>query len=416
MTRKTLPQIGRSSEAVLEELRAMKTGDIDWKAGKAPLFYFKASDEVSEMGRSAFFEYFYENALGGGRAFPSVKQMENDIIDMALSLFSAPEGACGFMSTGGTESIILAIQTCRDWTRNARGMKQHRGNIVAPESIHPAFEKGAKLMDLEVRRVPVRADFRADVAAMEALVDDDTIMVAGSAPCFPYGVIDPITELAAMARRRGLWMHVDACVGGYLAPFARMIGRDIPAFDFAVDGVQSISADLHKFGFCPKPASTVFYRNPDLAQFQAFDFDDWPNGRFYTTTICGTRPAGGVSGAWAVFNHLGIDGYKRIASELMAFVDDFKARVLQIPGMRIIGEPDLSIVAYTSDEVDIFRVAELMSAKGYLPGLLQKPRALHRMMSLVHAPVVDAYLEELRAAIDTLRAAPGQQASIEATY
>jgi glutamate/tyrosine decarboxylase-like PLP-dependent enzyme len=262
----------------------------------------------------------------------------------------------------------------------------------------------------------VRADFRADVAAMESAIDDDTIMVAGSAPCFPYGVIDPITELAAMARRRGLWMHVDACVGGYLAPFARMIGRDIPAFDFAVDGVQSISADLHKFGFCPKPASTVFYRNPDLARFQAFDFDSWPNGRFYTTTICGTRPAGGVSGAWAVFNHLGIDGYKRIASELMAFVDDFKARVLQIPGMRIIGEPDLSIVAYTSDEVDIFRVAELMSAKGYLPGLLQKPRALHRMMSLVHAPVVDAYLEELRAAIDALRAAPGQQASIEASY
>jgi len=416
MTRKTLPQTGISSETVLEELRAMKVDDIDWKGGKAPLFYFKASDDVSEMGRSAFFEYFYENALGGGRAFPSVKQMETDIVDMALSLFSAPDEACGFMSTGGTESIILAIQTCRDWTRNARGMQQHRGNIIAPESIHPAFEKGAKLMDLEVRRVPVRADFRADVAAMEALIDDDTIMIAGSAPCFPYGVIDPISDLAAMAKRRGLWMHVDACVGGYLAPFARMIGRQIPEFDFAVDGVQSISADLHKFGFCPKPASTVFYRNAELAHFQAFDFSGWPNGRFYTATICGTRPAGGVAGAWAVFNHLGVDGYKHIASELMSFVDDFRARVLQIPGMRIIGDPDLSIVAYTTDDVDIFRVAELMSVKGYLPGLLQKPKALHRMMSLVHAPVADAYLKELRSAIETLRAAPDEKATIKATY
>ena len=416
MTRKTLPQSGKSSAVLLEELRAMKAGDIDWKGGKAPLFYFKASDDVSEMGRSAFFEYFFENALGGGRAFPSVKQMETDIVEMALSLFSAPDDACGFMSTGGTESIILAIQTCRDWTRNQRGMKQHRGNIVAPESIHPAFEKGAKLMDLEVRRVPVGADYRADVAAMEAMIDDDTIMVAGSAPCFPYGVIDPITELAAMAQRRGLWMHVDACVGGYLAPFVRMIGRDIPAFDFAIDGVQSISADLHKFGFCPKPASTVFYRNAERAAFQAFDFSGWPNGRFYTTTIVGTRPAGGVAGAWAVFNHLGIDGYKRIASELMSFIDEFKARVLEIPGMRIIGDPDLSIVAYTSDDVDIFRVAELMSAKGYLPGLLQQPRALHRMMSLVHAPVVDAYLEELRRATDALRAAPDAEATIKATY
>lgn len=416
MTRKTLPETGRSSEALLRELRAMKAGDIDWKAGKAPLFYFKASDEVSEMGRSAFFEYFYENALGGGRAFPSVKHMETDIVEMALSLFSAPDDAQGFMSTGGTESIILAIQTCRDWTRHDRGMEQLRGNIVAPESIHPAFEKGAKLMDLEVRRIPVGPDYRADVAAMEAAIDDETIMVAGSAPCFPYGVIDPITELAAMAKRRGLWMHVDACVGGYLAPFVRMIGRDIPAFDFSVDGVQSISADLHKFGFCPKPASTVFYRSAERARFQAFDFDGWPNGRFYTTTICGTRPAGGVSGAWAVFNHLGIDGYKRIASELMGFIDDFKARVLEIPGMRIIGDPHLSIVAYTSDDVDIFRVAELMAGKGYLPGLLQKPRALHRMMSLVHAPVVDDYIGELRAAVDALRTNPGEQASIKATY
>lgn len=416
MTRKTLPQSGKSSEAVLSEMRALKAGDIDWKGGKAPLFFFKASEAVSEMGRSAFFEYFFENALGGGRAFPSVKQMENDIIDMALGLFSAPDNASGFMSTGGTESIVLAIQACRNWTRSQRGNQEHRGNLVVPESIHPAFEKGARLMDLEVRRVPVRADYRADVAAMEAAIDEDTIMVAGSAPCFPYGVIDPITELAAMAQRHSLWMHVDACVGGYLAPFARMIGRDIPAFDFAIEGVQSISADLHKFGFCPKPASTVFYRDAERASFQAFDFDGWPNGRFYTTTIVGTRPAGGVAGAWAVFNHLGIDGYKRIATELMTFIDDFKARVLEIPGMRIIGDPDLSIVAYTSDEVDIFRVAELMSAKGYLPGLLQKPRALHRMMSLVHAPVADAYLEELRIAIDTLRAAPDEKATIKATY
>lgn len=416
MTRKTMPEFGKSQEAVLSELRALKGGDIDWKGGKSPLFVFKANDDVSEMGRAAFFEYFSENALGGGRAFPSVKQMETEVVEMALSLFQAPVGAQGFMSTGGTESIIQAIQTCRDWSRHQRGDKTLRGNIVVPYSMHPAFEKGARLMDIEVRRVPVGADFRADVVAMESMIDENTIMVAGSAPCFSFGVIDPITELAAMAQRRGLWMHVDACVGGYVAPFARMIGRAIPDFDFSIAGVSSISADLHKFGFCPKPASTVFYRDADMTRFHAFDFDAWPNGRFYTTTICGTRPAGGVAGAWAVFNHLGIEGYQRITRELMGFVDDFKHGVLQIPGMRIVGEPDLSIVAFTSDEVDIFRVAEHMTAKGYLPGLLQKPKALHRMMSLLHAPASEIYLKDLRIAVDAVREAPQAKAALEASY
>ncbi|MEO8921711.1 MAG: aminotransferase class V-fold PLP-dependent enzyme [Caldimonas sp.] len=416
MTRMTMPEFGKPSEAVLAELRARKANDIDWEGGKAPLFVFKASDDVSEMGRAAFFEYFFENALGAGRAFPSVKQMETEVVEMALGLFHAPTGAKGFMSTGGTESILEAIQTCRDFTRAKRGNKQLRGNIVAPESIHPAFDKGARLMDLEVRRIPVRADFRADVIAMEAAIDENTIMVAGSAPCFCYGVIDPLTELAVVAKSKGLWMHVDACVGGYVAPFVKMIGRAIPDFDFSIEGVCSISADLHKFGFCPKPASTVFYRDADMAKFHAFDFNNWPNGRFYTTTICGTRPAGGVAGAWAVFNYLGIEGYKRIATELMGFIDKFKEGVQKIPSMRIVGNPDLSIVAYTSDEIDVFRVAELMQAQGYLPGLLQRPKALHQMMSLVHARACGTYLKNLQAAVDVVREAPRDKAVIDATY
>jgi sphinganine-1-phosphate aldolase len=370
---------------------------------------------VYEAGKAGFFEYFSENALGAKRAYPSVKRMEDEIIDMALGLFNAPEGAQGFMSTGGTESIIQAVQSCRDFNRAARGDRRHRGNIVASETAHPAFDKGAKLMDLDVRRAPVGPDLRMDLAAMEALIDDDTIMLVGSAPNFPYGMIDPITALGEMATRRGVWLHVDACVGGYLAPFVRMIGRAIPDFDFGVAGVCSLSADLHKYGFCPKPASTVFYRDAARAKHHFFDADVWPNGRFLTSTICGTRPAGGVAGAWATLNFLGVDGYKRIATELMGFVDAYKAAVCDVGGLKILGAPDLAIVSYGSDEFDVFRVAELMSGKGWLPGLTQKPRGIHRMMSLVHARAFEPYMDDLRAAVGVVRQSGGD-ATIKATY
>jgi sphinganine-1-phosphate aldolase len=411
------PHAGRPQSEVLAEIRAMKAKDADWQHGRVPLYVFKATDAVTEVGRDAFFEFFTENALGGRRAFPSVKRMEDEVIEMALDLFHAPDGAQGFMTTGGTESIIQAVQTCRNWERTRRGDPVHRGNIVGAESLHPAFNKAAQLMDLSVRRVPVGPDLRADFVAIEEAIDEDTILLVGSAPCFPYGTIDPIMAMGELAQRRNIWLHVDACVGGYLAPFAKQIGRDIPDFDFIVPGVSSISADLHKFGFCPKPASTVFYRTSEKAQVHGFDFNDWPNGRFLTGTLVGTRPAGGVAAAWATFNFLGREGYRQIARDLMAFVDAYKVGVSEIAGLQILGKPDLSIVAYGSDELDIFRVAEVMSEKGWLPGLVQKPKAIHRMMSMLHAPSLPEYLSDLRAAVGVVRQAGSQQAAaIKATY
>ncbi len=252
--------------------------------------------------------------------------------------------------------------------------------------------------------------------ALEDLIDDDTIMIVGSAPSSPFGMIDPIPELGQIAERRGVWLHVDACVGGYLAPFVRMNGRKLADFDFAVPAVCSLSADLHKFGFCPKPASTVFYRDADKAQHHMFDADVWPNGRFLTSTIVGTRPAGGVAGAWATMQFLGRDGYMRVAAALMDFVDAYQAGIRATGGLKVLGKPDLSIVAFGSDEFDVFRVAELMSEKGWLGGLVQKPKGIHRMMSMFHEPVLDEYLDDLRAAVGVVRQAPPSQATIRASY
>lgn len=414
--RAKLPVKGRSKEAIHSDLRAMKENDADWQHGRVPLYVFKATDDLYDIGRSAFFEYFTENALGARRAFPSVKRMEQNIVEMALDLFNAPPEAQGFMTTGGTESIIQAVQSCRDQVRAQRRNPAHRGNIVAPESAHPAFNKAARLMDLTVKRAPVGPDLRADPAALEALIDADTIMLVGSAPSFPYGVIDPISQIGTVADKHGLWLHVDACVGGYLAPFVRMIGRDIPDFDFSIPAVASISADLHKFGFCPKPASTVFYRDTDRARHHGFSFGDWPNGTFLTSTIAGTRPAGGVAGAWATFQFLGVEGYKQIASDLMSFVDRYKAAVSDIRGLHILGQPHLSIVVYGSEEFDIFRVAEVMSERGWVPGLVQKPKGIHRMMSMVHAGALDDYLSDLRTSVGVVRQSGTTRSALKADY
>ncbi len=408
------PATGRPRTEIDAALAAMSDGDADWRGGRVPLFVFGAGQEVSDVGRAAFNTFFNENALGGSRAFPSVKRMEGEVVAMALDLFHAPSGAVGFMTSGGTESIVLAVQAARNWSRAHRADPAHRGNLVLPISAHPAFDKAAKLMDLEVRRVSLRLDLRADPVGMETAVDADTIMLVGSVPCFPYGVIDPIPDLAELALRRNTWLHVDACVGGYFAPFAQALGRPIPPFDLGVAGVSSLSADLHKFGFCPKPASTVFYADPARAAGAGFDLDVWPNGRFATATLVGTRPAGGVAGAWAVINFLGRDGYLAIAERLLTMKDAYVTGIRAIDGAAVFGDPDLSIIGFGAPGRDVAAIASGLTERGWVPGLLRDPPGLHMMMSLLHEPARPRYLSDFRAALAAAPAA--RNTSITATY
>lgn len=411
----TLPERGTDWAALDTAMSAMTAGDIDWRRGRAPLYTFYATESVETIGRQAYMKYMSENALGGRRAFFGLRRMEEEVLSIGLDLFNAPDGADGTMTTGGTESILLAVKGCRDWWRARHGTRRPL-NIVAPVSAHPAFEKAGDLMDIAVRRVPLAADFRADVAAVGGAIDDGTMMIVGSAPCFPHGVIDPIDALGALALEREVWLHVDACVGGYVAPFVRMLGRDVPAFDLGVPGVRSLSADLHKFGFCPKPASTVFYRDRADAERQAFDSDVWPNGRFTTRTLVGTRPAGGVSAAWAVLHHLGREGYVEIARRLMAMMDAYADGIEAIDGLHLWVRPQLTIINYGAREVDIFAVAERMRERGWLAGLTRDPRGMHAMMSLQHEPVRDEFLADLAACVGLVRKAAGPASALDATY
>lgn len=409
------PEQGRSRAELMNQMARLAEGDAAWRSGRVPLYVFGATSDVAELGRDAFLAFFSENALGSRRAFGSLKHMEEEVVAMGLDLFHAPDGAAGNMTSGGTESIVIAVKACRDWTRTRRGTPRHRGNIVLPVTAHPAFDKAARLMDLDARRIPVRTDLRADPPAMAAAIDQATIMLVGSAPCFPYGVIDPLTELSSLAVTRDLWLHVDACVGGYLAPFVRDLGRPIPDFDFVLSGTASLSADLHKFGFCPKPASTVFFRDATRARAAAFDLDVWPSGRFTTATIVGTRPGGGVAAAWAVLNHLGREGYRTIARRLLDMRDAYIDGIRSISGLRVYGEPDLTILSFGSDCISMAAVADAMASCGWVPGLIREPPGMHLMLSLLHEDARGAYLTDLAHSVAAApRAAPGQSAL--ATY
>jgi glutamate/tyrosine decarboxylase-like PLP-dependent enzyme len=404
--RVSFPEKGIVWEDIEPQLSEMAGGDEGWHEGRVPLYVFKATDEVYEVGRDAYFKFFAENALGGKRAFHSVARMEREVVDMALDLFQAPEGASGGMTTGGTESIFLAVRACREWARGTKGRKGPF-NIVAAASAHPAFDKAGDSMDIPVKRVALREDFKAEASAMKAAIDDDTIMIVGSAPCFPHGVVDDIAELGEIALDTDVWLHVDACVGGYLAPFVKRLGRVFPDFDFAAPGVRSLSADLHKFGFAPKPSSTVLYRMEEDFQRQIFDVDPWTYGRMTTSTLVGTRPAGGIAGSWAVFKHLGIDGYTQVAADLMEMVDGYVAGIEAISGLRMHVKPDLTIINFGSDEIDIFSVAEKMAESGWVPGLTQRPEGMHAMLSMLHAPARETYLRDLARAVSTVRSDGG---------
>ncbi|HEY3181069.1 MAG TPA: aspartate aminotransferase family protein [Casimicrobiaceae bacterium] len=415
MTRSSLPPVGLAREEIFARMKIYAASDIDWRHGRVPLYVFKANDEIAAIGRDAFIEFFTENGLGGKRAFHSLRRMEDEVVGIGLSLFHAPDDAGGYLTTGGSESIIAMVKACRDWTRENDGAPDRRGNIVMPYSAHPAFTKAARLMDLEPRRVALGHDFRADVMAMADAIDSETLLIVGSAPCFPYGTIDPIIALGDLAQERGLWLHVDACVGGYLAPFVAKAGYPVPPFDFTVPGVTSLSADLHKFGFCPKPASTVFYRSAAQAALQPFEIDDWPGGKFATATLVGTRPGGAIAGAWATLHAMGEQGYVETARDIMELVARYR-RGIEAIGLTVVGAPELSILCFTSTDVDMLQVGEAMTQRGWLPGLVREPRAMHLMLSMLHAGACDDYLRDLRESVTQVRSENRTTTTIAATY
>ena len=406
-----LPETGADWDQLKGRMGDYAAGDVRWREGKTAVYVFNAGPEIERVQKEAYALFQSENGLGP-LAFPSLKRMEEEVVGFGLGLLHGPDAAAGAITSGGTDSITMALKAARDYARKARGIAGPL-NIVLPRSAHPAFDKAAAVMEIEVRRTPLK-ELLADPAAMAAAADASTVMIVGSAPNFPYGLIDPIAELSALALERDLWLHVDACVGGYMAPFVRMNGGDVPPFDFELPGVRSMSADLHKYGYCAKGASTVFFRSAELMKFMVFEFKDWPGGRMVTPTLAGTRPGGAISAAWAVMNVLGVTGYRAKHRAVTDTRQKIEAGVTAL-GFEVLGRPQLGIVAFHHPAADNLALWGKMRERGWFTSLTTEPLSLHLMLSPFHAEVADGYLADLAWALAEVKAGASSAAG-EARY
>ena len=399
-----MPEQGRPWADVKEDLLTRGANDAKWRDGRTAVYVFNAGDEIAAIQKEAYAAFMSENGLGP-LAFPSLAQMEKDVVSMGLNLLHGPDGSTGAMTSGGTDSITMAIKTARDYARS-QGRARERANIILPFSAHLAFDKAAHLMDIEVRRIPIKTDgtYEADVPAMAAACDPDTIMMVGSAPNFPHGIIDPIEALSEVAVRKQIWLHVDACVGGYFAPFARMNGVPVPAFDFELPGVHSMSADLHKYGYAAKGASTVLFRSDELFAHMPFDMRQWSGAPMKTPTLAGTRPGGAISAAWAVMTHLGVEGYKRLQGQVCETRERVEEGVKRL-GFDVLGNPMLGLIAFRHPDHHAFAIYGEIYRRGWFTSVTKEPPSLHLMLSPKHADFIDDYLSDLEASVEAVAAA-----------
>ncbi len=396
-----LPQRGRSRKELLQEMRDLRSADVNWQDGRVFSLVFPAGEEALRLLKEAYTLYFSENALNP-TAFPSLRRMETEVIAMSATLLGSQGQVVGNMTSGGTESILMAVKTARDWAR------AERPDIAAPEmvlplSAHPAFDKAGHYFGVRAVHTPLTADFQADVAAMRAAITPNTILLVGSAPSYPQGIVDPIPELAALAQEHGLLCHTDACVGGFMLPFVRRLGYPVPDFDFAVPGVTSLSADLHKYGYAAKGASLILYRDAALRRHQLFAYTDWPGGIYASPTMGGTRPGGAIAAAWAIMNYLGEEGYLKLAGEVMAATRRIQEGVAAIDGLAVLGRPAMSVMALGSSKVNVYEVGDEMALRGWHLDRQQFPPSLHLTINPAHIGRTDAFLHDLRAAVRAAR-------------
>ena len=395
------PAAGRPRPELLREMEALRDGDVRWREGKVFGLVYDAGEEVGCLLQEANDLFHAENGLNP-MAFPSLRRFETEVVGMALDLLGGGREAAGNMTAGGTESLLMAVKTARDWARVHRPQVD-RPQMILPLSAHPGLDKGAHYFGVEILRTPVGPDLRADVAAARRAISPETILLVGSAPSYPHGVMDPIGELAALAQEKGLLMHVDACLGGFMLPFVRMLNYPVPDFDLSVPGVTSLSADLHKYGYGPKGSSVILYRDRELRRHQSFVTTDWPGGVYASPTMAGSRPGGTIAAAWAVMRFLGREGYLAIADRVMQTTIRLREGIEAIEGVSVLGDPVMSVLAFGSDRANIYEVGDEMSLRGWHLDRQQFPPSLHMTVSLGQVEVAEAFLSDLEAAVGAAR-------------
>ena len=384
------------AQEVLAQVGAIGQSDLRWKDGRAFSLAYYAGPEVQEVADTAYAMYGSANGLNAD-AFPSLKKFQAEVVSTVNRWVHGDDTSAGFMTSGGTESILLAVKAARERGRKEFGISQP--NVVLPTSAHAAFEKACYYFGLESRRVAVRADWRADVEAMSQSIDENTVLIVGSAPQYPQGVVDPITEIAALARARNINCHVDACMGGVTLTFLERLGEEIPLWDFRVEGVTSISVDLHKYGYASKGASVILHRNRQLRSYQTFTTDNWLGGFYGSSGVLGTKSGGPMAAAWAVMNYLGDEGYLRLTESARSTTRQLAQAIQGIDGLQLRAIPDSTLLSFGAQGFDVFAVADELASHGWYVDRQAPPDSLHCTVNAVHHQVIEEFIVDLRHAV-----------------
>jgi len=420
-TYSALPRTGVARDEVLATIKALSAKERDtWESGHVSGAVYHGDAAHIDFLNQVYAETSQANPLHTD-IWPSATKYEAEIVSMTAQMFNAPDTddreqrIVGTVTSGGTESLILAMRTYRDWAREELGIKHPE--VVLPVSAHAAFDKAEEVLGIKMVRIPVGPDYRGDVLAMADAITKNTIALVGSAPGFPHGVIDPIIELSELAKRRGIGLHVDACLGGFVLPWAEQLGAAVPPFDFRLDGVTSMSADTHKYGYAAKGTSVLLYRGENLRRYQWFINTEWTGGLYLSPTFAGSRPGALSAACWAAMVSVGESGYLENTQKILDAAKELRTVIEAQPDVRLLGDP-LWVLAFASDTVDIYRVMDELHTRGWALNGLQAPASIHLCTTLRHAQpgVAKKFATDLAAAVEAARATPSSSEGMAPMY
>ncbi|MCD4741790.1 MAG: aspartate aminotransferase family protein [Desulfobacteraceae bacterium] len=422
---RSIPEKGQTKDEIFDVLSGMADEENEkWKNGQVSGTFYHAGKDHLQFLNKAFSFFSHVNTIQFDLC-PSMFKMESDIIAMTAQMLNgdavkehnAEDNVCGTMTSGGSESIMMAMMTYRDWAKAEKNIDLPE--IIMPHTAHPAFDKAGKYFGINMVHVPVsEPDFRVDPKEVESRINKNTIAIVGSAGNYPYGLIDPLEELSKIALKHDIGFHIDGCLGGFVLPWIEKLGYDIPVFDFRLKGLTSMSADTHKFGFALKGTSVVLYRNNNFRRYQYFDIPDWPGGLYASPTSAGSRSGGLTAATWASMIYLGQEGYLKAVRAIMDVADEMKQGVKDIPELDLIGDPSF-VISFLSKEIDVYHVNDFMKTRDWRFNCLQLPPAMHFCVTMpqTFVPGVAAkWVNDLKDGIEYAKSKEGEVAETTALY
>ncbi|CAF0712302.1 unnamed protein product [Brachionus calyciflorus] len=405
-----LPSLGLGIDKTLEtiEQKYVKLNDLNWKNGAVSGCVYGADDNLTLLTTKVYEKFAWSNPMHAD-VFPDVRKMEAEVVRMVCNLFHGDEDSCGTMTTGGTESIMLA---CKAYRELAYSKGIQRPEMVVPVTAHAAFDKAANFFRIKIHHVPVDPiTKKVNPKVLKSYINSNTCMIAGSAPNFPHGSIDPIEQLSKIACDYKIPLHVDACLGGFLIAFMQDAGFKLPLFDFRLPGVTSISCDTHKYGYTPKGSSVIMYRSTEYRKNQYFSAVEWPGGIYVSPTFAGSRAGSLIAMTWATLMSIGHEGYVKITKDIIDTTRYITKAVEEIKELKLMARPDVSVVAFESSEFNIFRLLDDMTSKGWHLNALQNPSGVHIAVTKLHTlpGVAERFVNDLKSAVKDIMSKDDRQ-------